>query len=164
MLRNAYSPFKLMSVRYYCFGVCMPLAKSGMPEHAHFQGRTRKNVVVFPLIDVFDFLVLPFSGQGHASRMCFQMRFGHAGHVSAGALPLHWRQRVRPRKFGAVLPGDVATCRQVCISHSNSFCNMHAYGVHTFTSADVVGSNKLTCVACKIFLWHSPQWPQNRAQ
>ncbi|CAL8470386.1 g9928 [Coccomyxa elongata] len=36
-----------------------------------------------------------------------------AGHLSADALPLHWRQRVRPRKFGAVLPGDVATCRQV---------------------------------------------------
>ena len=33
--------------------------------------------------------------------------------ASGGALPLTWRPRVRPRKFGAVLPGDVTTCRQV---------------------------------------------------
>jgi hypothetical protein len=33
--------------------------------------------------------------------------------ASGGALPLNWRPRVNPRKFGAVLPGDVTTCRQV---------------------------------------------------
>lgn len=45
-----------------------------------------------------------------------------AGDESAGALPLHWRQRVRPRKFGAVLPGDVATCRKVCIQPCHASC------------------------------------------
>lgn len=34
--------------------------------------------------------------------------------ASKGDPPLEWRQRVRPRKFGSVLPGDVAACRQVC--------------------------------------------------
>ena len=29
-------------------------------------------------------------------------------------LPLEWLERLRPRAFGKVFPGEIATCRQVC--------------------------------------------------
>jgi hypothetical protein len=33
----------------------------------------------------------------------------------AEQLPLLWRPRLTPRKFGKVLPGEVGTCRQVLL-------------------------------------------------
>ena len=30
---------------------------------------------------------------------------------------MEWRPRLRPRKFGSVLPGEVARCRQIAQQH-----------------------------------------------
>ena len=30
-------------------------------------------------------------------------------------LPIEWRPRIEPRRFGKVMPGEIGACRQVCL-------------------------------------------------
>lgn len=45
---------------------------------------------------------------------------GDAEDLSArlNELPLEWTERLQPRKFGAVIPGEIGTCRQVSTTHA----------------------------------------------
>ena len=56
-----------------------------------------------------------YQQQARDLTQAFLTEHGAALQVTAlPQLPLEWVERPRPRKFGRVLPGDIAECIQVC--------------------------------------------------
>lgn len=56
-----------------------------------------------------------YEDQGDALAAAFQEQFGC--YLTAAALPLEWVERSQPRRFGKVLPGEIATCSGIARQH-----------------------------------------------
>ncbi len=76
----------------------------------------------------------------------FQQQFDFAlpdgGNAEAphAALPLDWVERARPRRFGNVLPGEVAACRNVARDHGILLDPM--YSLAAWEAAEQMASTK----------------------
>ena len=58
-----------------------------------------------------------YQGQAASLAAAFQRQHGMAAALEPAALPLDWVERLRPRRFGNVLPSEVDACRAVARAH-----------------------------------------------